>query len=132
MGLKLCTLGELLDNTSIGKRVQCARGQYGHRETSANWREGAIGNMLEFSVGKCTGRGAASQKMAWGPHGKQAMSQYYTVVMKDNHMLIIITALAKAAQVITFEDVSEIVSSLGPIMSAAEAKLVSGPAHMMR
>lgn len=88
--------------------------------------------MLEFGVGKCTGRGAASQEMAWGPHGKQAMSQYYTVVMKDNHMLIIITALAKAAQVITFEDVSEIVSSLGPIMSAAEAKLVSGPAHMMR
>lgn len=24
--------------------------------------------------------------MAWGPHGKQAMSQYYTVVMKDNHV----------------------------------------------
>lgn len=57
------------------------------------------------------------------------MSQYYAVVMKDNHMLIIITILAKAAQVIIFEDVSEKVSGFGSIMSAAEAKLILGPEH---
>lgn len=76
-------------------------------------------------------RGATYQKMAWRPDVEQAVSQYYAVVMKDNLMLIIITTLAKAAQVITFEDVSEKVSGFGPIMSAAEAKLVSGPEHMM-